>query len=151
MAEEQPAHGGDDDGDESSAADAGLELAAAVAVDDELPDEMAAELAAVAEAEADELPALRLELQELRDALEAERGAHRAAVARYREAVLVAAPALPPELVSGDDLAAVDASVEAARRAVAQIRERLVEAAEEGGALGFPPARRSGAARAPRR
>ena len=99
---------------------------------------MAAELAAVAEAEADELPALRTELQEARDALEAERAARSATVARYRDALLAAEPALPPELIQGDDLETLDASIEAARRAVAQIRERLSEEATEGSALGFP-------------
>ena len=106
--------------------------------DDAVADEVAAELAAIAEAEADELPALRTELQEARDALEAERAARSATVARYRDALLAAEPALPPELIQGDDLETLDASVEAARRAVAQIRERLGEEATEASALGFP-------------
>ena len=50
--------------------------------DDAVADEVAAELAAVAEAEADELPALRTELQEARDALAAERAARSATATR---------------------------------------------------------------------
>ena len=105
---------------------------------EDLPDEAAAELAAVAEAERDELTTLRGELQEARDALDAEREARRAAVARYRGALLTAEPSLPPELIEGDDVEAVDASVEAARRTVAEIRERIAREAEGEAARGFP-------------
>ena len=104
--------------------------------EDDLPDEAAAELAAVAER--DELAALRSELQEARDALDAERSARRAAVERYRGALLAAEPSLPPDLIEGEDLAAVDASVDAARRTVAQIRERIATESEEDSARGFP-------------
>ena len=105
---------------------------------DDLPDEAAAELAAVAEAEQDELTTLRGELQEARDALDAERAARRAAVARYRGALLTAEPSLPPELIEGDDVETVDASVEAARRTVAEIRERIARESEDEAARGFP-------------
>ncbi|MYE32207.1 MAG: hypothetical protein F4X80_06075 [Chloroflexi bacterium] len=116
------------------------ELAVTDAEGDDLPDEALAELAAIedegAEGEtADQAPD---ELDRLRADLDAEREARRAAVARYREAVLAAEPALPPDLVAGDSLAEVDASVEAARRAVAQIRERLAAEADEEAARGFP-------------
>ena len=103
-----------------------------------LPDEAAAELAAVAEAERGELADLRRDLQEARDALDAERSERRAAVERYRGALLAAEPSLPPELIEGDDLAAVDASVDAARRTVAQIRERIAAESEDEAARGFP-------------
>ena len=106
--------------------------------EDELPDEAAAELAAVAEAERDELATLRSELQEARDALDAEQAARRAAVARYRGALLTVEPSLPPELVEGDDVEAVDASVEAARRTVAEIRERIARESEDEAVRGFP-------------
>lgn len=106
--------------------------------EDELADEAAAELAAVAEAEREELAALRGDLEEARNALDAERTARRAAVERYRAALLAAEPSLPPELIEGDDLEAVDASVEAARRAVAQIRERIAQESEHPAARGFP-------------
>ena len=105
---------------------------------DELPDEAAAELAAVAEAEREELEQLRSELQEARDALDAEQAARRSAVARYRGALLAADPSLPPELIEGDEVEAVDASVEAARRTVAQIRERIARESEAEAARGFP-------------
>ncbi len=108
---------------------------------DDLPDEVLAELAAIEDGEhpdeAEEAQTAE-ELNRLRADLDAERAAHRAAVARYREAVLAAEPALPPELVTGESLADVDASVEAARRAVAQIRERLATEADEAAARGFP-------------
>ena len=108
---------------------------------DDLPDEVLAELAAIEDDQPpDEAAAAQVseELSRLRADLDAEREAHRAAVARYREAVLAAEPALPPELVTGDSLADVDASVEAARRAVAQIRERVATEADEAAARGFP-------------
>ena len=124
------------------------ELALSDAEGEQLQDEAQAELAAIeaASAEAgdgepqadDELTRLRAELDEARGGLEAERVARHAAVARYREAVLAAEPALPPELVGGESLEEVDASVEAARRAVAQIRERLTQESEEEAARGFP-------------
>ena len=108
---------------------------------DDLPDEVLAELAAIEDDQpADEAAAAQTseELTRLRADLDAERAAHRAAVARYRQAMLAAEPALPPELVAGDSLAEVDASVEAARRAVAQIRERLAAEADEAATRGFP-------------
>ena len=108
---------------------------------DDLPDEVLAELAAIEDdPPADEAAAAQTseELTRLRADLDAERAAHRAAVARYRQAVLASEPALPPELVAGDSLAEVDASVEAARRAVAQIRERLAAEADEAATRGFP-------------
>ena len=90
-----------------------------------------------------ELARLRAELDDARGGLEAERAARRAAVARYREAVLAAEPALPPELVASDSLDEVDASAEAARRAVERIRERLAAEA------GTPPRAASRPARRP--
>ena len=106
--------------------------------EDDLPEDAAAELAAVAEAEREELATLRSELQEARDALDAEQAARRSAVARYRGALLAADPSLPPELIEGDGIEAVDASVEAARRTVAQIRERIATESEDEAARGFP-------------
>ncbi len=108
---------------------------------EDLPDEALAELAALEDEQPDgdaTAEQTSEELTQLRSDLDAERAARRAAVARYREAVLAAEPTLPPELVDGDSLADVDASVEAARRAVAQIRERLATEADEAAARGFP-------------
>lgn len=90
------------------------------------------ELAAVAEAEAEAEAAMaaeRSEVDTLRRALTEQRQTARAAVERYRAAALAAEPALPPELVQGETLAEVEASLESARRAVAQVRERLAEEA----------------------
>ena len=88
--------------------------------------------------QAGELEQLRAELDEARGGFEAERAARHAAVARYREALLAGEPALPSDLVGGESLEEVDASVEAARRAVAQIRERLALESEAEAARGFP-------------
>ena len=98
----------------------------------ELPGEALDELAAMAEADvgaqADELVTARREL-------DAQRRETRAAVERYRDAVLAAEPELPPELVQGETLEELESSLNGARAAVAQIRDRLT-ADEEGG--GFP-------------
>ncbi len=98
------------------------------------------ELAALAEAEATaadaEQAAQAEELAAARLQVDAERAQTRAAVARYREGVLAAEPELPPELVSGETLQEVDGSLDSARRAVAQIRERLT--VEEQSGSGFP-------------
>lgn len=116
------------------------QLAMTDAEGDDLPDEALAELAAIEgeEPDGDAAGEDSEELARLRSDLDAEREARRAAVARYREAVLTAEPSLPPELVAGESLAEVEASVEAARRAVAQIRERLAAEADEEAARGFP-------------
>ena len=50
--------------------------------------------------------------------------------------MLTAEPELPPELVSGETLEELEGSLESARRAVAQIRERL--SVESEGERGFP-------------
>ncbi|MYD66161.1 MAG: hypothetical protein F4X26_09340 [Chloroflexi bacterium] len=117
------------------------QLAMSDAEGNDLPDEALAELAAIeGEEPGDESAAAEAseELARLRADLDAEREARLAAVARYREAVLTAEPSLPPDLVAGESLAEVDASVEAARRAVAQIRERLAAEADEEASRGFP-------------
>ncbi|MPZ98707.1 MAG: hypothetical protein GEU80_05075 [Dehalococcoidia bacterium] len=107
-----------------------------------VPDEVAAELAAVAAAE-DEAAALesadRERLQAVLTSTEQELARQRertlAAVARYREAVLASEPDLPPELVRGETLEELDSSLASAREAVAQIRQRLVDASAP---RGFP-------------
>ena len=85
-----------------------------------------------------EIERLRSELDDARRGVDSERAARGEAVARYRDAVLAANPALPPELVTGDTLEAVDASLDEARRAVAQIRERLAQEDAEAASRGFP-------------
>ena len=123
---------GDDEGaepDEAALAELAAIEDAADAAGTDMPPGGAAEA---------ELARLRAELDAARGDLEAERAARRAAVARYREAVLAAEPALPPELVAGDSLDEVDASAEGARRAVERIRERLAAEAGDAAARGFP-------------
>jgi hypothetical protein len=48
-----------------------------------------------------------------------------AALAAYREARLAADPLVPPELVAGETVEEIDASLERARAIVAQVRERV--------------------------
>ena len=55
---------------------------------------------------------------------------------RYREMVLAAEPDLPPDLVGGDSVDAVDESLARARQTVAQVRQRLEQQAQ---ALRIPP------------
>ena len=116
---------------------------------EELEGETIEELAALAEAEATaadaEQAAQAEELAVARRLLDAERAQTRAAVARYREAVLAAEPDLPPELVAGETLEELDGSLDAARRAVA--RSANASAAKTGRAAASPPARRPAAAR----
>lgn len=131
--------GVDDDGDELSA-EALAELEALATAESEA----AAEAAARAEAESERRVTDEARLSELRSELELERAGRRVAVERYRAAALAAEPTLPPELVSGESVEELEASLDAARRAVAQIRERLA-AEDVESARGFPvgsPARR---------
>ena len=97
--------------------------------------EALAELAAVEESEASAESALEAALASARSDLAAQRAQTADAVGRYREAALAAAPDLPAELVSGDSIEAVDASLAAARRTVEQVRARL---ASESVSRGFP-------------
>jgi hypothetical protein len=60
------------------------------------------------------------------------------AVAAYRRAVLAADPGLPPELVSGSSIAAIDAAVETARATVAKVRERVLAEAAKAVPAGAP-------------
>lgn len=105
---------------------------------DDVPDEVRAELEAVAAAEDEMHAALEDALSEAQRALEAQRDATRAAVGRYREALLAAEPDLPPDLVAGETLEEIDASVAAARQTVARIRERMSAAPGASASRGFP-------------
>ena len=60
------------------------------------------------------------------------------AIARYRELV-AAQPGLVPELVRGDTIEEIDASVEQARRTYRQISQRIVEQYERQVLTGNPP------------
>ena len=91
-----------------------------------LPDEVQAELEALAAAELDDgASALEAALAEAQRDVSRQRNLTRQAVARYREAILAAEPELPPDLVRGESIEEVEESVEAARHTVARIRERV--------------------------
>lgn len=91
-----------------------------------LPDEVQAELEALAATELDESDsALEAALAEAQREVSRQRNLTRQAVARYREAILVAEPDLPPDLVRGESLEEIEESVETERLAVARIRERV--------------------------
>lgn len=119
---------------------------------DALPEEVQAELEALASAELDDgTAALESALAETQRELARQRTLTQQAIARYRDALLAAEPELPPDLVTGDTLEEVEASAASARATVQRIRERV---ASEGAAhpgqperpRGFPvgaPARRS--------
>jgi hypothetical protein len=62
------------------------------------------------------------------------------AVAKYRLAVLAAAPGVPEELVKGETVDEIDASLEAARSIVSRIRQDLeAEVAAKSIPAGAPP------------
>lgn len=115
---------------------------------DGLPDDVIAELEALAATEFDDgdgTAALESALAEAQRELAQQRNLTRQAVSRYRDALLAAEPELPPDLVHGDTLEEVEASAISARDAVARIRERVaIERTER--PRGFPvgaPARSS--------
>jgi len=107
---------------------------------DGLPDEVRAELAALDALEAESATDAERALAEVQAELDAQRAATRSAVSRYREALLTAEPDLPPDLVAGDTLEALEASVAVARETVARIRARLTSAAPAASGMGrgFP-------------
>ena len=76
------------------------------------------------------------ESETLRGLLEGTAGQVREAVGRYREAILAQEPELPADLIAGDTLEAIDASVAQARQTVAQVRQHLEHQAQ---ALRVPP------------
>ena len=148
-----------DDGDPFEDAAALLDPDTFDADGEPLPDEVQAEIEALA-AEglaADEPPEeapieteRTLVLEQALEAAQRELARQRdlacAAVARYREAVLAAEPDLPPEMVRGESIEDVDASIVAARTMVARVRERVE--ARRPSERGFPagaPARESSA------
>jgi len=63
-----------------------------------------------------------------------------AAVGKYREALLTAAPEVVVEMVSGESIEEVDAAMERAHQTVLQVRERLESQAQAGRVpTGSPP------------
>jgi hypothetical protein len=62
------------------------------------------------------------------------------AVAKYRAAVVASAPGIPQELVKGESLDEIDASLEVARGIVSKVRQQLeVEAEANKVPAGAPP------------
>lgn len=116
-----------------------------------LPDEVQAEIEALAAEglageEAERARGLEEALAATQRELARQRDLASVAVARYREAVLAAEPDLPPEMVRGESIEDVDASIAAARTMVARVRERVE--ARRPSERGFPagaPARESSA------
>ncbi|MBF6599523.1 MAG: hypothetical protein IVW36_03310 [Dehalococcoidia bacterium] len=79
----------------------------------------------------------------LRDELAAAGERERAAAVRYRELVLREEPSLPPELVAGDSIEAVDRAVEAARQIVGQVEAQITRRARAAGVPAGAPVRRA--------
>jgi Lon protease-like protein len=75
--------------------------------------------------------------------LAATRGALASAVAKYRAAVLANAPHIPEELVKGETVEEIDASLEMARGVVARVRQQLEADAEANKVPTGAPARTS--------
>ena len=98
---------------------------------DVLPDEVQAELEALAAAELETGSEMEQALAEAQREIARQRTLTRQAVARYRAALLAAEPDLPPDLVQGETLDDVEASAEAARATVARIQERIHERMQE--------------------
>ncbi len=105
---------------------------------DILPDEVQAELEALAASELEGGDHMEQALAEAQREIARQRNLTRQAVARYRDALLAAEPELPPDLVHGETLEDVDASADAARATVARIRERISERAAQERPRGFP-------------
>ena len=84
---------------------------------EELETAVAAQASALRERE-EELALARADLEETRQRLEL-------AVAKYRLLALERQPQIPPELVSGDSVEAVDRSLATARALVEQVRRQL--------------------------
>lgn len=96
------------------------------------------------------LSAVRAEI-EARDAALADAGRERDALraqlaeaaAKYRDLALTAASDIPAELIAGDTIEEIDASMEAARRTVARVRDHLEAQAQAGRVPAGSPERRA--------
>ncbi|MGE0134653.1 MAG: hypothetical protein AB7L91_11145 [Dehalococcoidia bacterium] len=77
-------------------------------------------------------------IDELTREAQASAEAYSLVLAKYRDALLAGAPELPPELVKGETAEELEASAEAARRIVTQVRERMGAAQDTTQARGFP-------------
>lgn len=109
----------------------------------EITDKMRRELAGTQE----ELAASRQQMADLDERLSATHGEKeelharlQAAASKYRQVLLAAAPELPEEMVQGESIEEIEASLEKARETVFQIRERLEAQAQTGRIpAGSPP------------
>jgi len=70
------------------------------------------------------------ELDEVREAHAGQSTELQAAVARLRQSVLDREPDLPADIVAGDTVASLDASIATARQTVAQVRQHLDQQAQ---------------------
>jgi hypothetical protein len=82
---------------------------------------LTAELAAATDAAS----AYETDLASMRGLLDEAAQRERDAAARYRDLVLRGEPALPPDLISGDTIAAIDASLAAAREIAGRVRSHI--------------------------
>jgi hypothetical protein len=98
------------------------------------------ELQSANDAAADAATAASARVSALEQQIESGVERERASAARYRELALHAEPALPPELIAGDSIDAVDASLEAARTIAGRVRSQI-EAEAQGVRVpaGAPP------------
>jgi chromosome segregation ATPase len=101
----------------TEAADAESRAAAATTEAATLRNELAATVEARRASEA--------EAHSAREYLQAAEARLRAAAEKYRDLVVRTEPELPEELISGDDIEAVDASVESARGIVGRVRSHI--------------------------
>lgn len=100
------------------------------------------------ERQAAEAAALRAEVKSARDEattlrgqVEASQARERADAARYRELVMRADPSLPEELIAGENVEAVEASVLAAREVVGRVRSHIEAQAQSSRVPAGAPAR----------
>lgn len=97
------------------------------------------EQAAALEAQLEAAAQARSKLAEALTAAQAQRAAD---AARYRDLLLAAHPEVPPALVAGETIEAVEASLETAQSTVEQVRQRLeAEGARAPIPAGAPPRR----------
>lgn len=72
-----------------------------------------------------QVESLRTERVALQEAVAAAQEQAQVAVAKYREAVLTTSPELPADLVKGDTVTEIEASLAQARQVVTRVREHL--------------------------
>jgi hypothetical protein len=94
----------------------------------------------------EQLAALERERDEARDALAAARATSAAAITAVRDTLRAANPTIPPDMIDGDSVDALTASVERARAFAAQVLERHTTTHGNGGPPAVP---RGGGAPAP--